>query len=293
MTEPTRTPLPAGAATGVDSVTAIVVARNEEETIGPCLERLLWADRILVIDDGSTDRTAEIARGYTAWVVPRPSQPSIDPVHEHVNFGIAQIPAGWILQVDADERVPASLAREIRDVIASGTPHAAMRIPFRQAVLGQWVRAGYWGEQVRLIRLFRAGCARYPLRSIHEAVEIRGSTGDLRNVIYHLAVPSISSFVRKTDYYTTREVPLVLEGESPGTSALGRRAADPSGWTIFWTPVRLFLWSYVKRKGWRDGRLGVATSLMFGFYGFIEMLKVWERATHRHGPVPVPEDERE
>ncbi len=281
-------PLPAGPARGEAALTAVIVARNEASNIAACLESLLWADRILLIDDGSTDATAAIAARYTEWIVPHSVPQEVDPVHGNLNFGFSLVPAGWILQVDADERASRLLAREAREIMA-GTPFAGFWVPFRFAILGRWVSRGYWGES-KQIRLFRAGRAGYALRSLHENVEVSGDVGLLRGPIYHLPYPSVSEFVSKTDRYTSREAALMLRGESPGVSGLGASAAHPTGFRLFWSAARLFAWSYLRLGGWREGRLGVATSGMLAMYGFLEALKVWERAEGLAGVVPAPEE---
>jgi glycosyltransferase involved in cell wall biosynthesis len=282
-------PLPAGPADAPEPVTAIVVARNEEARIEGCLRSLLWADRILVIDNDSSDRTGEIARGYTEWVVPHRVDPKVDPVHGNLNFAFTLVPSGWILQIDADERASTALAREVRER-CTGAHEDGYWVPFRFAMLGRWIRYGYWGHGARQIRLFRAGRAIYPLRSLHENADIRGTVGRLRESIYHLPYPTVAEFVAKTNRYTTREVDLVLAGGSPGISGLGRKAAHPSGFRILWSGVRLFLWSFIRLGGWREGRTGIATSAMLGMYGLLEVLKVWEKADGLEGEIELPED---
>jgi hypothetical protein len=271
-------------------LTAIIVAKNEEERIEDCLKSLLWTDRILVLDNGSTDNTAEVCRRYTRWVVPHELPPEIDPVHGNLNYGFNLIPEGWILQIDADERVSKKLSQEIQSVLGQST-HAGYRIPFRTSILGHWMRSGYWGCETKLIRLFRAGRAQYAMRSIHESVAVQGEVGVLRNAIYHIPFPSVEEFVTKTNRYTSRETDLILHQGSPGVSGQGLRAAHPSGIRLLWSAIRLFLWSLIKKRGWREGRIGVATSMMFAVYGFLEVLKVWEEAEGRKGTIPLPEED--
>jgi hypothetical protein len=284
-----RFPLPDGPATGAAAVTVIVVARNEERNIGPCLSRLAWADRILLIDDGSSDATASAASRYTQWIVPGVPRSGGDPVHAHLNEAFRMVPQGWILQIDADERVSADLGDEVRRVVTA-SPDAAYRVPFRTAILGRWVRHGYWGADTALIRLMRAGSARYPLQAVHESLEVDGPVGILRCPIYHVPYPTVSDYVRKTDVYTSRDVEAILAGRSAGVSGSGTRAVHPSAWGLFSSTARIFVWSYLRRGGFRDGRRGVATSLMLSFYSFLEMLKVWERAEGLDQPPSLPEE---
>ncbi len=285
-----RDPLPAGPAHGANTVTAIVVAKNEEKRIEGCLRSVLWADRILVIDNESSDRTAAIARGYTEWVIGRGVPPGTDPNHDNLNFGFRLISEGWLIHLDADERASATLGREIRSKI-TGTRHGAFSVPFRIAMLGRWLRHGYWGAQSKQIRVFRAGRARYPLRAIHERPDIEGTVGELEGVIYHFPYPMIAEFVSKTNRWTSLDADRILSGESPGVSSFGRKAAHPSGLRLLWSGVRLFLWSFFRLGGWREGRVGIATSAMLGVYGFLETLKVWEKADGLDGELELPEDD--
>ncbi len=292
-----RFPLPEGPACGAASITAIVIARNEERNLGPCLSRLAWVDRILVIDDGSTDATVAEARRFTRWVMPGAPHEGTDPVHAHLNDAFRRVPEGWILQVDADERVSDGLAAEIRQVV-SGQPDAtrpdasrldaAFRVPFRTAVLGRWVQHGYWGGETRLIRLWRAGSAHYPLQAVHESVVVDGLIGTLRHPIYHLPYPTVSEFVHKTNLYTSREVAAMLAGRSRGVSGAGAKAGHPSAWRLLAGTARIFFWSFLRRGGFRAGRWGMATSLMITGYAFLEMLKVWERAEDLDRPPSLP-----
>ena len=130
-------PLPSGPASGDASVTVVMVARDEESNIEACLSRLCWADRILLVDDGSRDRTVELAGRFTEWIIPGSREIGLDPVHQNLNRAYDLIPEGWILQIDADERVAAALAEETRQV-AGERACAAYRIPFRTATSDCW-----------------------------------------------------------------------------------------------------------------------------------------------------------
>jgi hypothetical protein len=284
-----RFPLPEGPASGPATVTAVLVARNEERNIGPCLNRLAWVDRILVIDDGSTDATISMAAEYTKWILPGAPHSGTDPVHAHLNDALRLVPEGWVLQIDADERVSAGLAEEVRRVITTGR-EVAYRVPFRTAMLGRWVQHGYWGAQTGLIRLLRAGSGRYPLQAVHESLAVEGPVGALRCPIYHLPYPTVCEFVRKTDVYTSREVEPLLSGRSRGISGAGAKAAHPSAWRLFASTARIFLWSYLRRGGFKEGQWGMATSLMLSFYALLETLKVWERAEELDQPPVLPDE---
>src|SRR5262249_8050835 len=129
----------AGASAAAPRLSALVVARNEAARVAPCLERLGFADEIVVLLDRSTDRTAEIARAHGARVVegawPREA--------ERRNAGIDACTGDWILEVDADEWATPALAREIRAAIASAKPGYFI-VPMANHIGGHLVRYG-WG----------------------------------------------------------------------------------------------------------------------------------------------------
>ncbi len=98
----------------MSTVTAIILARNEEQHIVDCIKSIQFADEILVIDDGSTDQTVSLATGLGAKVIPHPLNGDWS---QQRRFGISQAQSEWILFVDSDERVSPELAKSIQRVI--------------------------------------------------------------------------------------------------------------------------------------------------------------------------------
>ncbi len=134
------------------TVSAVVITKDEERNIAACLESLKWSDEIIVVDACSTDRTVDIAKGFTDRVYVRP-WPGYGP---QKNFAIDQAHATWILVLDADERVTDELQDEIRQVLQAGpSPElAGFEVPRRNYFYGQWIRGGgiYPDYQLRLFR---------------------------------------------------------------------------------------------------------------------------------------------
>ena len=104
----------------MSTVTAIILARNEEQHIVDCIKSIQFADEILVIDDGSTDQTVSLATGLGAKVIPHPLNGDWS---QQRRFGISQAQSEWILFVDSDERVSPELAKSIQRAI-QGEPNA-------------------------------------------------------------------------------------------------------------------------------------------------------------------------
>lgn len=161
-----------------EQISAVIIARNEEENIARCIKSLGWTDEVIVVDSESTDRTRDMAGDLGARVL---VQPWLG-VGQQYQFAVSQAGTPWVLVVDADEEVSGELRDEIKETLLSNPPHAAYRIPRLNFALGRWLRYGGWRESV--IRLFRTDKAHYlPLN--HPRLEIDGEVGTLRHPIRH------------------------------------------------------------------------------------------------------------
>jgi glycosyltransferase involved in cell wall biosynthesis len=151
-----------------DRVSIAVVTLNEEKNIAECLESAAWADEIIVVDSFSADRTVEISRRYTERVIQRP-WPGFG---KQKNFAINQARMEWTFVLDADERIPEELRREVEGILASGEKeYSAYRLARRNYFYGHWLR---WGGQYPdwQTRLFRTGAAQYDNTEPHENLNL-------------------------------------------------------------------------------------------------------------------------
>jgi hypothetical protein len=243
---------------GERGITAAVLARDEARFIGPCLASLAWADALLVlVDDRTTDATAAIARQHTdqVYVVPFESFPRFR------NRALALAATDWVLFVDADERVPAALAAEVRAAVAraeaDGT--AGYWVPRRNRIRGQWVRGAGWSPDYQL-RLLRRAAARYPVGGlVHEVAALDGPTGRLEEPLIHLNYDTLGEFVQKQRRYAA------LEAWTRWRQGERVRARAYVG-----QPAREFWWRYVTLGGRRDGALGL---LLTGYLAYAALLR--------------------
>src|SRR2546423_420572 len=138
-------------------LTFLVLTFNEEGNLAACLGSVAgWADEILVIDSGSTDRTLEIARQYGAKVVSHPFTSHA----EQWNWALSSVPIAneWVLALDADQRVTAELREEIGNVLggedAAPIGLGGYYVRRRQIFRGRWIKhGGYYPKY--LLKLFR------------------------------------------------------------------------------------------------------------------------------------------
>lgn len=260
----------------VTKLSALIVAHNEEEQIAACLDTLRFADEIVVVLDKCTDRTKEIAARYTdkliegAWAIEG----------ERRNLGIEACSGDWILEVDADERVPDGLAREIRATIATA-PFGHFLIPYDNYVGQRLVRYGWgasWGVSAT-VRLFAKGAKTWGMSRIHPPVELKGPRGTLATPMVHYVDNDISDMIQRLDRYTTaRAADLRASGDIGSFGNNLRRLFSR------------FFKCYVGRKGYREGYYGFLIALLAGLFPILS----WLKAKLEPGPAaPAAKPEQE
>ena len=241
-------------------LTVTVITHNEARNIAAALESVSWADEIIVVDSRSTDDTMALARPRATRVESR-GWPGYG---AQKNYAAGLASHDWILSLDADERVTPELAREIRDLLASGPPARGYRIPRVAFYLGRWIRSTDWYPDYQL-RLYDRRAGRWNERRVHEALVLDGATGTLRNELQHYPYRDIAHHLQTIDRYTTFAAEDWLEA--------GRRASAAQA---FFHPRFAFLRNYVLRRGFRDGSAGLLVSILNAHYVFLKFAKLWE-----------------
>jgi glycosyltransferase involved in cell wall biosynthesis len=237
-------------------LSAIVLAKNEEARIEGCLKGVSWADEIIVIDSGSTDRTLAIAKKYNAKII----------VHVTDNFsllrtiGAKKATGKWLLYVDADERVTDDLRKEIMEVTKAGARQAYV-IPRLNYYLGV-----AWPYKDGMVRLIAKRALVGWTGILHEHAEVRGKTGTLTNYFVHNTHRTLSEMVEKTNIWSEHEAELRFHARHPGIS----------WWRILRVMATSFWDSFIRQGGWRAGTVGWIESIYQAFSIFITYAKLWE-----------------
>ncbi len=243
-------------------VSVILITRDEEHVIADCLESVRWADEIVVLDCGSTDRTVEICRSFT------------DSVYEtdwpgfgiQKNRALARATRDWVLSLDADEWVSPALAAEIQSRLPD-TGVNGLVIPFRSSYLGRFMRYGDWRNESHL-RLFRRTAGRFSDDPVHERLIVDGEIGTLENPILHYSFATLEEVQDKVNRYSTAGAERRF---SDGKRSSLVKALSHASWTFFS--------GYVLKAGFLDGREGflLAVSNAEGsFYTYLKLLYLWE-----------------
>jgi glycosyltransferase involved in cell wall biosynthesis len=247
----------------VPPLSAVLITLNEETRLPAALASVAFCEETLVVDSGSTDATRELAKRAGARVIVNAPWPGF--VAQR-NLAVERARNDWVLCLDADERVSASLREEIEAARASGFQHSGYRAPRVAFYLGRWVRATDWYPDPQL-RLFDRRRGRWQGGRVHESVRVEGSVGRLRHEIEHHPYADLAEHLQTINEYTTLWAQQAYE-TGRRTSAL--EMAGASAWAFFR--------SYVLRGGVRLGRVGLTVSALGAYYTFLKLAKLDERS---------------
>jgi glycosyltransferase involved in cell wall biosynthesis len=250
-----------------ERISVVINTLNVERTLPYALRSVQWADEIIVVDMHSEDRTAEIARTFGAKVYLTQGPGVNVPARA---FAIAQASNEWILVIDADELVPESLCRELKEIARSSSAEA-VELPFVNYLLGAALSYTGWGpSQDSHLRFFRKGkmiaspLVHHELQLLENAVVSRVEY-DGSNAIVHFAYGDVSHFVEKLNRYTTIEAKQAFE-----------RGDRANGWLALPRAARQFLQRYLRLHGYRDGWRGLYLSGLMAMYRWTTHAKLQE-----------------
>ena len=267
-------------------ISVLILTLNEEANLPDCLASVDWADDVLVLDSGSTDRTTDIARAAGARVMERP----FDSFAGQRNYGLrhGNLQHEWVLHLDADERVTSALRGELLNA-AQHADKDAFRVPSKMMFQGSWLKhAGmYPTYQMRFGR--------------REVLLFRqvghGQRGDLdpENVgtlqhplVHHVFSKGVADWFERHNRYSTAEAMHALEHAEDGAvdwsgifslqdATRRRRALKDLSFRLPFRPLLRFLYMYVGRRGFLDGRAGFTYSMLLAIYEYMTTLKVREQ----------------
>lgn len=217
----------------------IIITKNEAHNIEDCLKSVAWADEIIVVDSGSTDKTVEICRHYTDKIL----------VTDWPGYGaqkqraLSMATGDWVLSIDADERVTPLLQQEILSVVPT-TAFDGFEISFISEYCGKKIRFGDWWND-RQVVLFRREKAQFSSLLVHERIEVQGLIGKLKKPIYHLAFRDLEMVLRKMNDYS-----------SWSAEQKHRQGKKGSLWKGLSHGIWAFIRGYILRLGFLDGKEG-------------------------------------
>jgi glycosyltransferase involved in cell wall biosynthesis len=254
-------------------ISAVVHTYNEERNLPDCLASLGFADEVVVVDNESTDATAEAAVRAGARVVTFPGRHGY-PEPARV-FGLTQLAGDWVFILDADERATPELGAELKALAADPTALDGFCIPIRNFHFGRWLRHGGLYPDLHL-RFFRRGRGYYPEVGLHRGVRVEGPVGRARGDILHYSYRDLSHYFDKFDRYTSVEAERIVAG--------GR---CPTGYDLVLKPAHRFLKNFLFRGGCLDGVPGFLYHAFSAAYVFASEAKAWDAFRQQGQALPV------
>jgi len=241
-------------------ISVVIITKNEEDNIRACIESVLWADEVVVVDSGSSDSTCSIAESLDARVVHQDWLGYGAQKH----FATEQAKNNWVLSLDADERISQELADNIINTMHS-PQHNAYALKRLHFLLGRPVRHGDC-KRDWVTRLFHRQHARFNTKEVHEAVDSDGAVGRIAGDIEHFTAPSLGVFIGKLNGYTDIQAKQLIEKNAR------------IGWIhLTLVPFWRFVKSFIIKGGFLDGIPGLVYAYTAALTSFLKHAKVLDR----------------
>lgn len=268
-----------------------ILTHNEEENIEKCIESILPLTRqIYIVDSGSDDKTVEICERYGAQVAVREWTTYAD----QLNWGLEyfDFQTDWIMRMDADEELTTGLVDALMEFLRSPVENVSgIYIRRRVYFMGRWIKhGGYYPTW--LLRVFRKGVGRCESLWMDEHIVLdSGNTIEIKEDIIDKNNKDLTFWTDKHNSYASREVldiiqqrrdekDGVINGELSGSQASARRWMKDkvySKFPLFVRPLLYYIYRYIFRLGFLDGKEGLIFHFLQGFwYRFLVDAKLYE-----------------
>ena len=239
-------------------VAVLILTYNEEKNIEACCKSVDFADEVIIIDSGSTDKTIEIAEKMGAKCVYHPMNEGFSGQR---NFALTQTQADWVLYLDADERITPELAAEVQQVIQQKEKFA-YKILRMNIIFGQQVKYGGHSPDWSL-RLYPRTAISWE-GIVHEQANVTLPIQKLAHPMFHHTYTSWDRYFFKFNQYTTMMAEQMLQ------KGKTTRITD-----IVLRPWFAFIRFYILKAGWRDGKIGFIMAVYHAFYTMTKYVKLY------------------
>lgn len=268
----------------------VILTLNEEQNLPDALASLRGLDAdVYVVDSGSTDRTVKIAEEWGATVAEHPFE----------NYGLQRnwaldrlgITADWVLHLDADERLTPELRDGLLPILAAAPPDVAgYRLQQRTHWMGRWIKHGGFHPFYQM-RLHRRGKGRCEERLYDQRFLAEGNVGQIDLAYVNVVTDSLSNWTARHNRWSTLEATTRVEGDESRKDPRFRDPIERRHWMrekvyyrrpMFLRAFLYFLYRYVARGGFLDGREGLVFHVLHGFwYRFLVDCKIYELQRER------------
>lgn len=261
--------MPSGNETPRDTISAVLIVRNESAFIARALNSLLWCDEIVVVDSLSTDDTPQLCQDPKApWASKiRFYQQEWLGFSGQRNLANSKAKFDWIFTIDGDEACSEELKNRILNIISEKNSHQKMiqyKIRNQEYFLGRPIHYGIWNPSYH-VRLYPNGTLNFT-GSVHEGIDSKCTeTHVIDEPIHHVENLQIERFMNKLNLYTTLQAKADYESGRRTNFAL-----------ILLAFPAMFYKNYVYYRSYRDGKEGFIISVMEGISRTVRHLKIWQ-----------------
>lgn len=238
-------------------LSVIIITKNVEADIERCLESVKWAQEIVILDSGSTDKTLEICRCYTSQIFST-DWPGFG---IQKNRALAKASQEWILSLDADEWLSQELQTEIQNILSQPLFNS-YELQRRSKFLGRWIFYGDWKND-RVIRLFKKEYAEFTNQNVHEKLLVVGPIGKIRAPLFHEPFKTLDTVIDKLNRYT-----------NASTLDLGHLKKGSLFKALFHGFWRFFR-GYILKLGFLDGKEGFILAVSNAESSYYRYLKLY------------------
>ena len=232
----------------MEKLSVVIITFNSEKYITDAIKSVKFADEILILDSGSTDKTVEIAKELGAKVI----------YQKWLGFGkqkqkgVDLAKNRWVFVLDSDERVTKELEEEIKAVLKKPI-FDAYKVPRLNYFFGKKIKhCGLYPDKT--IRLFDKTKSNFTSDEVHEKVVTKGKIGTLKNHMVHLAYENIEEFINKQNRYSSLN-------------------AKPNRLKAIFNPIWTFFRIYFLKLGFLDGWEGFLIARLYSQYTFWKYTK--------------------
>ncbi len=243
----------------MNKISAVIIAKNEEERIADCLDSVSFCDEAVVVDNASEDKTSQIAERMGAKVVRTDSSD----FSELRSLGLKKASGDLVLYVDADERVSTALRDSIKYEVSSMKGRlSAYKIVRKNFYLGN----NEWPRTEKMERLFQTDKLKGWKGKLHESPKVLGEVGELNGFLLHYTHRNLTEMLKKTIEWSKVEAELRYNSGHP----------KMSWWRFPRVMVSTFLDYYIIQGGYKVGTVGLIESVYQSFSIFVTYARLWE-----------------
>lgn len=250
------------------TIAAVIITKNEQDSLRDCLESLRWVDEIIIVDSGSTDNTEAIAREYTEHFYVNAQWPGFG---KQKQLAQSYATSDWVLAVDADERIDDTLRENILTMLENPPQNTVYNLNELTWVFGRFLKHSGW--YYRHVRLYPNKLTQYNDNLVHESVIIPQGCqiAELDGDILHYSYQNLNHYLVKSAGYA--------RAWADQRQARGKKASLSQG---IIHAIGCFLKMYVLKRGFLDGKQGFLIALLSAHSTFVKYADLWARENDPH-----------